>query len=144
MLIVDTGPILAQLRPAERLAIASARALAAERNTPIMPLTVAVELDYILAARGGASASRSLLGDLAAGRFIAPGLNPEDFRTIQALDERYRQLNVGLTDLSIVVLAARFKTTRLLTFDQRHFRVMRPIQGGIFTLLPFDEPPAGR
>jgi predicted nucleic acid-binding protein len=120
--------------------MASARVLAAERTTPIMPLPVAVELDYMLTARGGATANRSLLGDLAAERFMAPGLNPEDFRTIQALDERYRHLNVGLTDLSIVVLAARFKTTRLLTFDQRHFRVMRPIQGGAFTLLPFDEP----
>jgi hypothetical protein len=142
MLIVDTGPILAQLRPAEKLAVASARALAADRSTPIMPLPVAAELDYMLTARGGASANRSLLRDLAAARFIVPGLEPEDFRTIQALDERYRHLNVGLTDLSIVVLAARFRTTRLLTFDQRHFRVIRPIQGGTFTLLPFDEPPS--
>lgn len=141
MLIVDTGPILAQLEPADGLARASARALAAERTTPIMPLTVAAELDYMLTARGGGHANRSLLRDLAAQRFVVPGLEPEDFATIGVLNERYRDLNAGLTDLSIVVLAARYRTNRILTFDQRHFRQMQPLQGGAFTLLPFDERP---
>jgi hypothetical protein len=27
---------------------------------------------------------------------------------------------------------------RLLTFDERHFRTIRPLQGGSFTLLPAD------
>ena len=44
----------------------------------------------------------------------------------------------GLADLSLVVLAARFKTTTLLTFDERHFRNIEPLQGGRFTLLPID------
>ena len=140
MLIVDTGPILAQIEPADALARGAARALAAEQTTPVMPLTVAAELDYMLVARGGGSANRALLRDLASGRFIVPGLEPEDFATSQVLNERYRDFQVGLTDLSIVVLAARYRTTRILTFDQRHFRLMRPIQGGVFTLLPFDEP----
>lgn len=141
-LVVDTSPILAQIEPADPLARAAARVLATERSTPVMPLTVAAELDYMLAARGGPSANRSLLRDLASSRFTVPGLEPEDFATIQALNERYRDLNVGLTDLSIVILAARYRTNRILTFDQRHFRLMRPLQGGTFTLLPFDEPPS--
>ena len=59
-----------------------------------------------------------------------------------ALNDQYRDLNVGLVDLSIIIIAARFRTTRILTFDQRHFRAMRPPQGGAFTLLPYDEPVA--
>ncbi|NJD65006.1 MAG: PIN domain-containing protein [Chloroflexi bacterium] len=139
-LVVDTGPILAQIEPADPPARDAARVLAAERSTPIMPLTVAAELDYMLTARGGPSANRSLLRDLAANRFIVPGLEPEDFATIQALNERYRDLSAGLADLSIVILAARYRTNRILTFDQRHFRLIQPLQGGTFTLLPFDEP----
>jgi predicted nucleic acid-binding protein len=46
---------------------------------------------------------------------------------------------VGIADASNVVLADRYRTTRLLTVDQRHFRRVRPLWGaGDFSLLPFD------
>jgi len=61
-------------------------------------------------------------------------------RTVLMLNERYADMNVGLADLSVVVLAARYHTTRILTFDQRHFRRIQPIQGGAFPLLPHDNP----
>ena len=51
---------------------------------------------------------------------------------------RYSDLNLGLADLSVVVLAHRFRTDRLLTFDERDFRAMRPLAGGHFALLPKD------
>jgi hypothetical protein len=40
-----------------------------------------------------------------------------------------------------VVLAARFGTTRILTFDERHFRALIPLQGRHFTILPADHRP---
>ena len=112
-LIVDTGPILMQLQPGSDGARAAARVLAAERSSPVMPQPVAAELDYMLSSRGGPGANRQLLRDLAAGRFNVACLHEADFATIVALSERYRDLNVGLTDLSVVVLAARFRTTRV-------------------------------
>jgi hypothetical protein len=51
---------------------------------------------------------------------------------------RYPDLTPGLADLSVVVLAHRFRTDRLLTFDERGFRALRPLAGGRFTLLPKD------
>ena len=51
---------------------------------------------------------------------------------------KYRDLKIGLAHASIVVLAARYMTTRVLTLDLRHFRVMEPLQGGHFTILPTD------
>jgi hypothetical protein len=36
------------------------------------------------------------------------------------------------------MLAARFRTRRLLTFDERAFRTVTPLQGGRFVLLPGD------
>jgi hypothetical protein len=44
----------------------------------------------------------------------------------------------GLADLSVVILAHRFRTRRLLTFDERDFRAVTPLSGGSFTLLPHD------
>jgi predicted nucleic acid-binding protein len=44
----------------------------------------------------------------------------------------------GHADASVAVLAARFGTRRILTFDERHFRAITPLQGGHFTILPAD------
>lgn len=49
-------------------------------------------------------------------------------------------MRIGLADASLVILAARYGTTRLLTFDEKHFRVIRPLQADAFTLLPADWP----
>ena len=35
-----------------------------------------------------------------------------------------------------MVLADRHGTTRILTFDERAFRAVPPLQGGTFTILP--------
>jgi predicted nucleic acid-binding protein len=46
---------------------------------------------------------------------------------------------IGIADASNVILADRYRTTRLLTLDQRHFRRLRPLWGADhFTLLPYD------
>lgn len=52
--------------------------------------------------------------------------------------ERYRSLSIGLADASLVVLADRYGTNRLLTLDERRFRAVRPLGGGAFRLLPTD------
>jgi len=44
----------------------------------------------------------------------------------------------GLADLAVVVLAFRYRTTRLLTLGERDFRQVEPLQGDAFRLLPTD------
>jgi uncharacterized protein len=45
----------------------------------------------------------------------------------------------GIADASNVVLADRYRTTAILTLDQRHFRRLLPLWGaGHFTVLPDD------
>ncbi|MBI4214305.1 MAG: hypothetical protein HY534_08355 [Chloroflexi bacterium] len=44
-----------------------------------------------------------------------------------------------LLDSSGDQLAARFRTNRIMTGDERHFRVLPPVSGGSFVLLPQDE-----
>jgi predicted nucleic acid-binding protein len=83
-------------------------------------------------------APSSRISPLAARRYQSPGRDPDDFEAALELDRRYADLNLGLADLSVAVLASRLGTRRILTFDQRHFRAIRPIQGGAFTLLPAD------
>jgi len=67
-------------------------------------------------------------------------LEADDYGVIADLERRYDDLDVGLADLSVVVVAKKLGTRRLLTFDERHFRALRPIDGGLFTILPSDRP----
>ncbi len=55
------------------------------------------------------------------------------------MESEYTDLELGLADTSVVILAQRFRTTRLLSFHDRDFRAVTPLGGGRFTLLPRDE-----
>jgi predicted nucleic acid-binding protein len=106
---------------------------------PVLSPLSAAEVDCFLQKLRGRHGNAEFVTDLGAGRLEVPCLERADFAAIGELNRRYRDLSPGIADLSMVVLAARYGTTRLLTFDQRHFRLIRPLQGGVFTLLPFDE-----
>jgi hypothetical protein len=78
------------------------------------------------------------VSDLAAGRFSVEGLERAEYATIIDLDARYADLDLGLADCALIALAARHRTTRILSFDERHFRAVAPIDGTAFTILPVD------
>ena len=135
-LILDTGPLVAVADRNDRLQGVVERLLRAESGELVVPTTVAAEVDYLLGRRGGRTARLAFLEDVARGRFVLAGLAGSDVATILELERRYVDLDAGLTDLSIVVIAARFQTVRIATFDQ-HFRALRPLEGrAAFDLLP--------
>ena len=41
-------------------------------------------------------------------------------------------------DTMILAAAERYRTKRILTFDHKHFRAVKPLDGGVFTILPAD------
>jgi predicted nucleic acid-binding protein len=43
-----------------------------------------------------------------------------------------------LAECALVVIANRYRTDRILSFDERHFRAVTPLGGGAFTILPSD------
>jgi predicted nucleic acid-binding protein len=109
-----------------------------EPGALVIPGPVSAEIDYMLRRRLDTRAARAFLADLAEGRFQVDGLTREEHGLVLSLHDRYVDLDLGLADLSVIVLAHRHRTRRLLTFDERDFRVVSPIQGGAFTLLPAD------
>ena len=109
-----------------------------ERGQLVIPAPVTAEADYMIRTRLGVAAQRSFLAELASGRFVVSGLTREEHETALRLHDQYLDLDLGLADLSVIVLAARFGTDRLLTFDQRDFRPVQPLTGGHFTILPDD------
>jgi hypothetical protein len=97
---------------------------------------VLAELDYFVAERRGVDAEIAALNELSSGAWDLPLFEAADVRAAQQLVARYRDQRVGLADASLMLLADRYKTDRVLTRDHRHFRVLRTTQGGAFTVLP--------
>jgi hypothetical protein len=135
-LILDSGPLVALGDRRDRMQAAVERLVKAEAGDLVVPVPVATETDYLLGRRGGRRARLAFLDDLAAGRFLLADLSAADMVTIRDLEARYADLDAGLADLSIVVIAARRRTNRVVTFDH-HFRALRPLDGAeAFVVLP--------
>ena len=140
-LVVDAAPLVAAADRNDRLRPAVEAVLRGEPGVLVVPAPVTAEVDYLLGRRLGRGARLAFVEDLAAGRFTDAPMVAEDHRVIADLERHYEDLDVGLADLSVVVAARRHGTRRVLTFDERHFRVLRPLDDGHFTLLPTDEQP---
>lgn len=137
-LIVDAAPLVALADAGDQLHGQVKGILTSEPGPLVIPAPVTAEVDYLLGARHGEVARRSFLADLAAGRFAVGRLEREDHATVAEIDLRYSELGLGLADCSLMVLAHRHGTDRILSFDERHLRAVAPIGGGAFTLLPAD------
>jgi uncharacterized protein len=137
-LLVDTAPLVALADANEPRREAILAALEDEPGALVIPAPATAEIDYLLGQRFGDPARRAFLADLAAGRFAVACLERADYATVAELEARYPGLSLGLTDCSVVALAHRHRTKRILTFDERHFRAVAPLDGGAFTLLPSD------
>lgn len=140
-LIVDANCLIAQMDKGDVHYAAARRAIRAERGQLVTTELVAAEADHLILKRLGVDAELAFLQDLAEGTYVVECLDREELRTARGVVERYRDLRLGLADASLVVLAQRYRTTRILTFDERAFRAVTPLQGGSFTILPADDPP---
>ncbi|MGE4425826.1 MAG: PIN domain-containing protein [Solirubrobacteraceae bacterium] len=134
-IVVDTSIVLALLdrRDADHAVVRDWIATVDE-DLFTSPLAVA-EIDHLLAVHGGPVAQRAFWGDLDAGaytvRWWADGI-ADTVGVVRGGD------GIGLTDASLVALAARLRTTRIATLDHDHFRPLAGPDGRAFTLLPAD------
>jgi predicted nucleic acid-binding protein len=136
--MVDAGAIYAQADADDPAHEGVVGIMQVERGPLVTSQIAAAEADYLILARLGVDVELAFLQDLATGTFAAECLTSSELRTTYDVATRYRDLAVGLADASLVVLARRVGTRRILTLDKRCFRAMTPLQGGSFELLPAD------
>lgn len=136
MIVLDTSGIIAaynrreaEHRAARDLLIATAEPLL------VTPLVLA-ETDYLATKYLGVSGAVTVLTELERLATVVSFGN-EDLRAATSLLTRYLRLEIGLTDAANVIVAARYKTTKLLSLDG-HYRAVQPQHGTAFTLLPAD------
>ncbi len=139
MIVVDTTGILASKDESHPNHVAVAEIVAEGDEDLLLSPFVLAEADYMLASRLGHSAARELLDDVEAEAYQLVEFGSGDVASANGIIDRYEDLHIGIADASLVVIAARFETTRILTFDQRHFRTVAPLWGAsAFKLLPLD------
>ena len=137
-LIVDAGALYAQA-DADEPGHAAVRAILENEREALVTTELAVaEADYLILDRLGPDVELAFLEDLAEGTFVVECLDTLQLRAARDVVTRYRDLRLGLADASLVVIAQRHATRRLLTFDERAFRAVAPLQGGTFMILPAD------
>jgi predicted nucleic acid-binding protein len=101
------------------------------------PLVLA-EVDHLADARAGRAARAAFRRDVAAGAYAVEwwASAPQEILDVA---ERHADSGVSLADSSLVVLAGRYETTAIATFDERHFRALRPVtRAPAFEILPAD------
>jgi uncharacterized protein len=119
----------------------AARAAVERDGGPLLlsPLVLA-ELDYFILARLGAQAEQKVLAELRSPAYRLASFTDHDFKLASEVAVKYGHVQLGLTDASIVVQAARHKTTKILSLDHKHFGAVRPLTSeASFTLLPRDD-----
>jgi predicted nucleic acid-binding protein len=136
--VVDAGALYAQADADEPHHAAVAGVLQAEKASLVTSELAVAEADYLILERLGLDVELAFVEDLAAGTFVVDCLTLGELQAARELLEQYRDLRLGLADASLILLAHRYHTNRILTFDERAFRAVRPLDGGSFSVLPAD------
>lgn len=138
MILLDTSGLLAALDASQRRHAPCRAALEASKGPLLLSPFVLAELDYLLMRHVGASAQAALLDEVVRGVYRLENFLAEDVARAAEVMHRYSDLQIGLADASIVVLAERHGTAEVLTLDMRHFQALRIGGRKRFRILPDD------
>jgi len=132
--VVDAGPLYAAADSDDDDHAASCAALARGDLRLVVPALVVAEATYFVGRRLGAPAERGFLEGLADLDVEAP--TGEDFSRMAELVAQYADFPLGGTDASVIALAERLRTPKIITLDRRHFAAITPSHTAAFELLP--------
>lgn len=138
MIVLDTSGLLAAIDASQRQHAAAAAALRESTAPRLLSPFVLAELDYLISKRVSSTAARAFLDQVAAGVYRLEPMEADDVAAACQIIDRYADLGLGLADASLVVLADRYRTSDVLTLDERHFRAVRGPGGRPFRILPAD------
>jgi uncharacterized protein len=134
--IADAGPLYAAVDTSDKNHQRAAETLLRPDLQLVIPALVVAEVTYLVGMRLGPVVEARFLSGLVDISVQAP--QPEDWPVIAALVAQYGNFPLGGADASIIVLAERLHTDVIVTFDERHFRAVRPRHADSFRLLPAD------
>ncbi|OKH36552.1 twitching motility protein PilT [[Phormidium ambiguum] IAM M-71] len=133
--VVDTGFIVALVNRADTMH-GNVTKVYLQQQQILLPQTVLTEVAYLVGREAGVATVVAFLRGLSASRFHLVALTDADLlRTAEILDE-YSDSRVDFVDATVMSVAERFGSTKILTLDQRDFRLFRPRHCKSFEILP--------
>lgn len=135
-MIVDTSALLAYFDVNEPThAQVTAVIDGASEPLVVSPFVIA-ELDYLVLTRHGSRVEQLVLGELVGGAWDLAEFGTDRLRSAAEIVRSYRDVPIGVTDASLVILASAYRTDRIVTLDRRHFSALRLPGGGPIRILP--------
>lgn len=138
MILLDTSGLLAAIFEDQNHHQACANALRNAQPPYLLSPFVLAEADYLIQKFGGTAAELLFLEDVARKAYELAWFQSQDVERAGEIITKYRSLNIGLADASLVVLAERHECRDILTLDHRHFRALRFLRRRSFRILPAD------
>ena len=135
-LILDTGPLYASLDRSDADHQVCRHLIETAAEPLLVPAPVLVEVDYWIHTRLHAGVLVALLDDFVDGAYVVADLQPEDYRRIRELTDRYADADIGVVDAAVLALVERLNEPKLATLDRRHFGLLRPRHVDALRLLP--------
>jgi predicted nucleic acid-binding protein len=124
-MILDTSVLLAAFDTDERLHKQAKAIVESASGRLVVSSFVLAELDYLLLTRHGAAREVVVLTELAQDPWDVVSLGRDELRQAVSLVEKHVDDRIGLTDAANLVLAMRYRTRYIATFDWRHFAALR-------------------
>jgi predicted nucleic acid-binding protein len=135
-LVLDTSVLLAALDPNDSDHRSASSLLEDHRELFIVPVSVLVELDYLIGRRGKTDVWGAFAEDLAAGAYELHPLSPDLVLRAARLQKQYGDLRLGFVDASVFLTCVDLGEPKVATLDRRHFSVLRLPNGSLLEILP--------
>lgn len=101
-----------------------------------LPTPVTIEVAWLIRRDLGADALVEFMAGLAEPAYTLVEPVSADYRRAADVVRQYRDAQIDFVDAILVAVAERLEITRVLTLDQRHFRLFRPRHCDTFELIP--------
>lgn len=134
--LLDTSFWFALLNRSEQTH-AAVLAVAQQITEPVLTATpVTAEVAYLVRRELGQAALGQFVFSLAEPDFQLVEPMPVDYQRASAVVHQYQDAHIDFVDAVLVAVAERLRIRRILTLDQRHFRLFRPHHCSAFELFP--------
>lgn len=134
--LLDTGFLYALLNDKEPEHSAIVEVIRSIHSDIILPIPVITEIAYLLKRDLGTEAAADFIASLSSTPLILLVPEPDDYQRAAEFMRQYADANLDFVDALIAALAERLNISRILTLDQRDFRLIRPRHCNAFEIHP--------
>ncbi|MFQ4144364.1 type II toxin-antitoxin system VapC family toxin [Chlorogloeopsis sp. ULAP02] len=133
--VADTGFIVALLNRSDTMHNIVVTVYAQQQQI-LLPQTVLAEVAYLVGRNAGVATVAAFLKGLCASKFSLVALTDQDVMRVAEILEDYVDTRIDFVDATVMAVAERYNITKILTLDQRDFRLFRPKHCDSFDILP--------